>query len=72
MQELEAEETRRQAALFGKEIPKEELWIDGYCRLARHNAPAVASNVAPLEPEITIDDFAKVDLRVGLVKSPSR
>ena len=25
--------------------------------------------VAPLETEITIDDFAKVDLRVGMVKS---
>jgi len=25
--------------------------------------------VAPLDPEITIDDFAKIDLRVGLVKS---
>ena len=32
-------------------------------------AANVASAVAPLEPEITIDDFSKVDLRVGLVKS---
>lgn len=29
--------------------------------------PEVPSNVAPLEPQITIDDFAKVDMRVGRI-----
>lgn len=29
--------------------------------------PAATSNVAPLEPQITIDDFVKVDMRVGKV-----
>jgi methionyl-tRNA synthetase len=54
--------------LFGKEIPKEEQI--GLTITAESQAPTgEASNVAPLEPEITIDDFAKVDLRVGLVKS---
>ena len=69
MQELETEETRRQAALFGKEDPEGGAYrIDGH--RAESQAPMPApSNVAPLEPEITIDDFVKVDLRVGLVKS---
>lgn len=70
MQELETEETRRQGALFGKPAPKEEPI--GMTVTAETRAPSVAdsaSSVAPLEPEITIDDFAKVDLRVGLVKS---
>ncbi|HYI93817.1 MAG TPA: methionine--tRNA ligase [Bryobacteraceae bacterium] len=58
MQELEVAETRRQAALFGKTIPANE-----------EPAAAAPVNVAPLDPEISIDDFAKVDLRVGLVKS---
>jgi methionyl-tRNA synthetase len=56
MRELEAEETRRQAALLGKEV------------VADVEVDAATVQVAPLEPEITIDDFAKVDLRVGLVK----
>jgi methionyl-tRNA synthetase len=57
MRELEAEETRRQAALLGKEL------------VADVEVDAATVQVAPLEPEITIDDFVKVDLRVGLVKS---
>jgi methionyl-tRNA synthetase len=68
MKQLETEETRRQAALFGKEIPKEEPI--GLTISAESQAPVSAlSDVPPLEPEITIDDFVKVDLRVGLVKS---
>jgi methionyl-tRNA synthetase len=50
MQQLELEETRRQAALFGK--------------VAQASTP-----VSALAPEITIDDFVKIDLRVGEVKS---
>lgn len=53
MKELEVEETRRQAAIFGKEVPVE----------------TAASAIAPIDSEITIDDFAKVDLRVGVVNS---
>jgi len=54
MQQLEEEETVRQAALLGK----------------KPEAPSVApANVAPMSEQITIDDFAKVDLRVGEVKS---
>jgi methionyl-tRNA synthetase len=55
MQQLEEEETIRQAALLGKKI----------------EAPGAAApaNVAPVSDQITIDDFAKVDLRVGEVKS---
>ncbi|MBM3793778.1 MAG: methionine--tRNA ligase [Acidobacteria bacterium] len=33
---------------------------------------AEASNIAPLAPQITIDDFVKVDLRVGQVLSAER
>jgi methionyl-tRNA synthetase len=58
MRELEAEETRRQAALLGKELVADA-----------EVGAATTVQVAPLEAEITIDDFAKVDLRVGLVKS---
>jgi methionyl-tRNA synthetase len=53
MQELEQQELDRQNALMGKTTAPE--------------TPAVPP--APLAPEITIDDFVKVDLRVGLVKS---
>lgn len=54
MQELEAAETARQAALVGKKIEEPA-------------EPAVPPS--PLAPEINIDDFMKVDLRVGLVKT---
>jgi methionyl-tRNA synthetase len=56
MQELEQAELARQNALLGK-TPEVEP------------AAAEASAVSPLSPEITIDDFVKVDLRVGLVIS---
>ena len=58
MKALEIEETKRQYALVGKEMPVEQ-----------EEASTRTANVAPLGPEITIDDFVKVDLRVGLVKS---
>ena len=51
MQELEAQETVRQAALLGKTI----------------EPPKAAENAG--DDFITIDDFAKVDLRVGVVRS---
>jgi methionyl-tRNA synthetase len=63
MQELETEETRRQAALFGNELIGMTVSAE-----SRGDSNA-ASAVAPLEPEISIDDFSKVDLRVGVVKS---
>jgi methionyl-tRNA synthetase len=71
MQELETEETRRQSALFGKQVeesPKDEF-IGLTVSSESQPMTNVAAAVAPLESEITIDDFAKVDLRVGLVKS---
>jgi methionyl-tRNA synthetase len=72
MQELEVAETQRQAALFGKEAPKEAAKEDFVgLTVSAESQPSVTapSTVAPLEAEITIDDFAKVDLRVGTVKS---
>ncbi len=54
MQELEAIEKARQAALLGKPIEE--------------SAPAKTSNIQSIAPEITIDDFTKIDLRVGEVK----
>jgi len=55
MQELEQAELARQNALLGR---------------TEEAAPvAGVSPVIPLSPEITIDDFVKVDLRVGLVLS---
>jgi methionyl-tRNA synthetase len=54
MRELEKAEVARQDALLGK--------------LPDTNPPAAAP-VTEESPAITIDDFLKVDLRVGLVKS---
>jgi methionyl-tRNA synthetase len=51
MQQLEAEETKRQNALVGKT-----------------EAPAEAAQpIAPIAETINIDDFSKIDLRVGRV-----
>jgi methionyl-tRNA synthetase len=54
MQELEVAESARQAKLVGKKAEE---------------PAAAAPPVAALAPEIAIDDFMKVDLRVGLVKT---
>ncbi|MBC8166049.1 MAG: methionine--tRNA ligase [Bryobacteraceae bacterium] len=56
MQELEKQETARQRELLGKPPEPEP-----------ETSAAVA--IPPLSPSISIDDFAKVDLRVGIVKS---
>ncbi len=58
MRELEEQVVKEQAALLGK---KKETPA----------APAAAA-AAPQDSKIRIDDFAKVDLRVGLVKSAER
>jgi methionyl-tRNA synthetase len=54
MQELEVVEKARQAELLGKPAEAAET----------PKAP-----ITPIAPTITIDDFVKVDLRVGVVKS---
>jgi methionyl-tRNA synthetase len=54
MLELEAAETVRQRALFGKGAEPEA---------------APATPIAPIAETITIDEFGKIDLRVGLVLS---
>jgi methionyl-tRNA synthetase len=53
MQQLEKEETARQNQLLGRKSEAEAV---------------PAKPVDPIAPSIGIDDFAKVDLRVGLVK----
>ena len=53
MRQLEEEVTAEQAKLLGKTVP----------------APVPADNISPLAPPIAIDDFVKVDLRVGQVLS---
>lgn len=60
MQELEQIEKSRQAALMGQAAPEPAA------------AASARPEIAPLAPEITIDDFSKVDLRVGEVKSAER
>ncbi len=56
MKALEKEEYARQQTLLGKTVEAE--------------APkATDAPIAPLAPAISIDDFVKVDLRVGLVKA---
>ncbi len=54
MQELEVVEKARQAELLGH---------------AKEEPSAAAIPISPIAPSISIDDFAKVDLRVGQVKS---
>lgn len=54
MQELEKQISAEQARMVGKEPEGEQ-------------AAAAPSNVAPLEAEMTIDDFVKVDIRVGKI-----
>jgi methionyl-tRNA synthetase len=56
MQDLEEVEKARQATLLGQAPKADE--------------PAVP--IAPIAPTITIDDFTKVDLRVGQVKSAEK
>ncbi len=61
MKEGEAAELVRQKELLGQAPAP-----------AAAAAPAMAEGVSPLAPEITIDDFIKVDLRVGLVKTAEK
>ena len=56
MRELEAEEVVRQKELLGQKA----------------EAPAEAPASGPVAPQITIDEFAKIDLRVGIVKDAAR
>jgi methionyl-tRNA synthetase len=62
MQQGEAAELARQKELLGQQAEAP----------AAPAAPAMADGVSPLAPEITIDDFIKVDLRVGLIKSAAK
>ncbi len=59
MQELEAEELKRQLEILGKKPESAPA-------AAPDKAASAAKTAAP--GQITIDDFAKVDLRVGIVK----
>ncbi|HYP12827.1 MAG TPA: methionine--tRNA ligase [Bryobacteraceae bacterium] len=75
MQELELAETRRQAALLGKTLEEPVPSPDPVANATEIgmtvtvDSQAAASNIAPMAESITIDDFGKVDLRVGQVKS---
>jgi methionyl-tRNA synthetase len=53
MKELEILEKAHQAEILGKPVDAEEA----------------AAPISPIAPTITIDDFSKIDLRVGVVKS---
>jgi methionyl-tRNA synthetase len=58
LNDLEQAEAARQAVLLGKTVAEAK--------------PADEGTAIPLAPEITIDDFVKVDLRVGEVKFAER
>jgi methionyl-tRNA synthetase len=60
MRALEEAETARQAKLLGKPVAAAEA------------APAETGELLPPSPKIDFDDFAKVDLRVGVVVSAER
>jgi methionyl-tRNA synthetase len=71
MQELEQEEVARQKQLLGQKAEAETA----AALAAPAAAPAPATTPPAIgagTPEITIDDFVKVDLRVGLVKTAER
>jgi methionyl-tRNA synthetase len=79
MQELEAEETRRQAALLGKEPPAATVAAARKAAVADEPVGFTITAESPARKDgspdsetISIDDFAKVDLRVGLVRSAQR
>jgi methionyl-tRNA synthetase len=76
MQELEQEELARQKEILGQKVeapvaPVAATPATTPAATAPAVAPAAASGTTG-SPEITIDDFVKVDLRVGLVKSAER
>jgi methionyl-tRNA synthetase len=60
MRSLEEEETARQSALLGKLEPPNE------------KEPQPESAILPPSPKVDIEDFGKVDLRVGQVVSADR
>ncbi len=62
MKEGEAQELARQKELLGQQTAAP----------AAPEAPKMAEGVSPIAPEITIDDFIKVDLRVGLIKTAEK
>jgi methionyl-tRNA synthetase len=70
MKDREENETVRQAALLGKTVEPQTAREEpiGFT-ISVESQPAAPSNIAPLAGQITIDDFVKVDLRVGEVKS---
>jgi methionyl-tRNA synthetase len=61
MKELEVEEFARQQMVLGKPVPAAVT--------SSTPAAGLPAGISAIAPTITIDDFAKVDLRVGLVKS---
>lgn len=77
MKELETEETARQQELMGKKpaaaANTSEVNLVAETPAQEATAPtAAATGVAPPSEKIAIDDFSKVDLRVGQVLSAER
>lgn len=68
MKQGEAQELARQKELLGQT----EAPAAAPATPEAPAAPQMAEGVSPIAPEITIDDFIKVDLRVGLVKTAEK
>ena len=66
MKQGEAAELARQKELLGQTAAPVEA------APAAPAAPQMAEGVSPIAPEITIDDFVKIDLRVGLIKTAEK
>jgi methionyl-tRNA synthetase len=62
MKDGEAQELARQKELLGQTTAPVVVAA----------VPPMAEGVSPISPEITFDDFVKIDLRVGLVKSAEK
>ena len=69
MQQMEQE---RAVAPNGEPVAETKVETPAPAAAAPSEAPAAASPYTPLAPQITIDDFSKIDLRVAVIKTAEK